>query len=164
MRTMRKASLLGVWLLAFGLSLGSQEQKPPTAPEMSKNETPGKAFTRWFGCQEYQFRSAAEAMPEEKWSYRPAAGLFKNEKPPFGPVELRTFAEQVKHVACSNFAFAAELDGAKPPEACDNGGPNPARTRKELLARGGPLWPGGYLSARKQHCATGKPAQSSRIE
>jgi hypothetical protein len=130
---MRKASLLGVWLLAFGLSLGTQEQKPPTAAELSKNETPGKAFTRWFGYQEYQFRSAAEAMPEEKWSYRPAAGLFKNEKPPFGPAELRTFAEQVKHVACSNFAFAAELDGAKPPEACDKGGPNPAKTRKELL-------------------------------
>ena len=130
---MRKASLLGVWLLAFGLSLGTQEQKPPTAAELSKNETPGKAFTRWFGYQEYQFRSAAEAMPEEKWSYRPAAGLFKNENPPFGPAELRTFAEQVKHVACSNFAFAAELDGAKPPEACDKGGPNPAKTRKELL-------------------------------
>jgi hypothetical protein len=130
---MRKASLLGVWLLAFGLSLGTQEQKPPTAAELSKNETPGKAFTRWFGYQEYQFRSAAEAMPEEKWSYRPAAGLFKNEKPPFGPAELRTFAEQVKHVACSNFAFAAELDGAKPPEACDKGGPSPAKTRKELL-------------------------------
>lgn len=133
MRTMRKASLLGVWLLAFGLPLGTQEQKPPTAAELSKNETPGKAFTRRFGDQEYEFRSAAEAMPEEKWSYRPPAGLFKNEEPQLGPAELRTFAEQVKHVACSNFAFAAELDGAKPPEACYKGGPSPAKTKKELL-------------------------------
>ncbi len=46
---------------------------------------------------------------------------------------MRTFADQVKHVACANFAFAAELDGTKPPEACDKGGPSPARTRKELL-------------------------------
>ena len=68
MRTKCKASLLGVWLLALGLSLGAQEQKPPTAAELSKNETPGKAFTRFFDYQEYQFRSAAEAMPEERRS------------------------------------------------------------------------------------------------
>jgi hypothetical protein len=36
-------------------------------------------------------------------------------------------------VACANFAFAAELDGTKPPEACDKGGPSTARTRAELL-------------------------------
>jgi len=133
MRTMCKASLLGVCLLALGLSLGAQDQKPPTAAELSKNETPGKAFTRFFGYQEYQFRSAAEAMPEEKWNYRPAPGLFKGEKPQFGPAEERTFADQVKHVACSNFAFAAFLDGTNPPEGCDKGGPNPAKTRVELL-------------------------------
>lgn len=72
-------------------------------------------------------------MSEEKWSYRPAPGLFKNEKPDFGPAEVRTFAEQAKHVACANFAFAAELDSTKPPEACDKGGPSPAKTRTELL-------------------------------
>jgi hypothetical protein len=69
----------------------------------------------------------------EKWDYRPAAGMFKNEKPQFGPSEVRTFGEQVKHVACANLAFAAELNGTKPPEACDKGGPSPAKTRAELL-------------------------------
>jgi hypothetical protein len=133
MRTMCTASLLGIWLLAVGSPLTAQEQKQPTAAELSKNETPGKAFTRFFGYQEYQFRSAAEAMPEEKWNYRPAPGMFKDQKPEFGPAEVRTFAEQVKHVACANFAFAAELDGTKPPDACDKGGPGPAKTRVELL-------------------------------
>jgi DinB superfamily len=132
MRTMCKASLLGVWLLALDLSLSAQEPKPPTAAELSKNETPGRAFTRFFDDQEYEFRSAAEAMPEEKWNYRPAPGMFKDQKPEFGPAEMRTFAEQVKHVACANFAFA-ELDGTKPPDACDKGGPSPAKTRVELL-------------------------------
>jgi hypothetical protein len=59
--------------------------------------------------------------------------MFKNEKPAYGPAEVRTFAEQAKHVACANFAFAAELDGQKPPDACDKGGPGPAKTKKELL-------------------------------
>ena len=72
-------------------------------------------------------------MPEEKYSYRPAEGKLKDEKPEFGPAEVRTFAEQVKHVACANIAFAAELDGQKPPVACDKGGPNPAKAKRELL-------------------------------
>ena len=105
----------------------------PTATEMSKKETVASAFLRGLQYQEYEVRSAAEAMPEEKYGYRPAEGQFKNEKPQFGPAEVRTFAEQVKRVACSNFGFAAELDGQKPPEGCDKEGPSPAKTKKELL-------------------------------
>lgn len=108
------------------------QQKGPTSGELSRDETPGKALVRQFTGQEYEVRSAAEAMPEAKWNYRPAEGMFKNEKPEFGLAELRTFAEQVKHVACSNFAFAAELDGSKPPERCYLGGPSPAKTPAEL--------------------------------
>jgi hypothetical protein len=105
----------------------------PTAAEMSKKETVSSALLRILGDEEYELRSAAEAMPEEKYVYRPAQGMFKNEKPAYGPAEVRTFAEQAKHVACANFAFAAELDGQKPPDACDKGGPSPAKTKKELL-------------------------------
>src|SRR5262245_42993451 len=118
--------------LAFLIARFVRAQQP-TAAEISKKETVASAFTRGFGFQEYQVRSAAEAMPEDKYSYRPAEGRFKNEKPEFGPAEVRTFAAQVKHIACSNFGFAAELDGQKPPEACDKGGPSPAHTKKELL-------------------------------
>jgi len=92
-----------------------------------------RILLRGLQYQEYEVRSAAEAMPEEKYGYRPAEGKFKNEKPEFGPAEVRTFAEQVKHVACSNFGFAAEFDGQKPPEACDKGGPSSAKSKKELL-------------------------------
>ncbi|OLD83746.1 MAG: hypothetical protein AUF67_00010 [Acidobacteria bacterium 13_1_20CM_58_21] len=105
----------------------------PTVAEMSRKETIASALLRGLQSQEYQARSAAEAMPEEKYGYRPAEGKFKDEKPDFGPAEVRTFAEQVKHVACANFAFAAELDGQRPPGGCDKGGPSPAKTKKELL-------------------------------
>ena len=129
-------------LLAHKANLWSAEQSAqqsvaaqhqPTAAELSRDETPGKAVMREFADQEYEVRSAAEAMSADKWGYRPAQGLFKKENPAFGPAEVRTFADQVKHVACSNFAFAAELDGATPPEACDKGGPSPAKARAELL-------------------------------
>jgi hypothetical protein len=113
--------------------LAAQEQPQPTAAEIAKKETVSSAFLRGFKYQEYEVRSVAEAMPEDKYGYRPAEGQFKNEKPEYGPAQVRTFAEQVKHVACSNFGFAAELDRTKPPDRCDLGGPSPAKTKKELL-------------------------------
>src|SRR6201987_3516033 len=108
-------------------------QHQPTSAELSRDETPGKASLQTFEFQEYDVRSAAEAMPEDKWDFRPAPGMFKNEKPEFGPAEVRTFREQVKHVPCANLPFAAELDGVKPPAGCDKEGPSPAHTKAELL-------------------------------
>lgn len=130
-------SLLAVFPLmrcaAQAQSAQQTEQRQPTAAEMSKKETVASAFLRGLQYQEYEVRSAAEAMPEEKYDYRPAQGKFKSEKPEFGPSEVRTFAQQVKHAACANFAFAAELNGQTPPAGCDKDGPNPARTKRELL-------------------------------
>ena len=119
--------------VTIALATAAAQEPELSAAELSHAETPAKAILRTFEFQEYDVRSAAEAMPENKWNFRPAPGLFKEEKPEFGPAEMRTFADQVKHVACSNLAFAAELDGTKPPVACDKGGPSPARTREELL-------------------------------
>ena len=47
---------------------------------------------------------------------------------------MRPFGEQVKHVACANEAWAKKLGGEKPPAHCDTGGPNPAKTKTEILA------------------------------
>ena len=73
---------------------------------------------------ESQFLSVAEAMPEDKYSFVPTAGNFK---------DVRSFAEQVKHVACAQFAFFNEIEGKTPPDGCEKGGPSPARTKAELL-------------------------------
>lgn len=126
------ATLLSA-LFTLAVPAPGQQVPQPTAAEMSKNETVASALLRGMKFQEYQVRSAAEAMPEESYGFRPAEGKCKDQKPEFGPAEMRTFAEQVKHVACSNLAFAAEFDGQKPPEGCDKGGPDPAKTKRELL-------------------------------
>ena len=135
----RRLLIISSLLLATGaISPAQQSPEPqqapqPTAVQLSKQETVASAMLRSIETQEYQVRSAAEAMPEEKYGYRPAEGQFKDSKHAFGPAEMRTFAEQVKHVACANFAFASEFDGQAPPKACDQGGPDPAKTRRELL-------------------------------
>jgi hypothetical protein len=109
------------------------QQKQPTAAEISAKETVAAAFLRTLDDEEYELRSAAEFMPAEKYDYRPAQGDYGGAYPGYGPKELRTFAEQIKHVACANFAFAAELDGKTPPAACDTGGPSAAKSRDELV-------------------------------
>jgi hypothetical protein len=71
-----------------------------------------------------RFVEIAEAMPESKYSFIPTAGNFK---------DARSFAEQVKHVACGNIAFFNEIEGKTPPAHCERGGPSPAATKAELL-------------------------------
>jgi len=73
---------------------------------------------------ESDFLSLVQAMPEDKYSFVPSAGNFKG---------ARTFAEQVKHVACAQFAFFNQIEGKTPPEHCEKGGPNPAKSKPELL-------------------------------
>ncbi len=104
------------------------------AAEPSGRETVATALLRFFKYQVYQVRSAAEAMPEDKYSYRPGGGSFEGQKPGFGPAEMRSFAEQVEHVACSNFTFAAEFDSETPPEQRHVGESSSAKTKSELLA------------------------------
>src|SRR5947209_2786477 len=71
-----------------------------------------------------RFVEIAEAMPETKYSFIPTAGAFK---------DARSFAEQVKHVACANIAFFNEIEGKTPPLHCERGGPAPAKTKAELI-------------------------------
>jgi hypothetical protein len=71
-----------------------------------------------------RFVEIAEAMPESRYSFIPTVGNFK---------DARSFAEQVKHVACANIAFFNEIEGKTPPAHCERGGPSAATTKAELL-------------------------------
>jgi hypothetical protein len=63
-------------------------------------------------------------MPADKYGFAPKDGEFKG---------VRTFGEQVKHVACANVAFFNEVEHKEPPAGCETGGPSPARTKAELM-------------------------------
>jgi uncharacterized damage-inducible protein DinB len=73
---------------------------------------------------EGQFLAVAEAMPEDKYLFIPSGGNFEG---------ARSFAEQVKHVACANYAFFNEIEGKTPPDHCEKGGPSNAKTKAELV-------------------------------
>lgn len=102
------------------LVMGALAEQPP-----SQAKTIPDSINLIWKSVERDFTSLAEAMPEDKWGFKPTQGAFTN---------VRTFAEQVKHVACANEAWAKQIRGEKPPARCDLGGPNPAKTKTEVLA------------------------------
>lgn len=79
----------------------------------------------YFAMIERSFVALADAMPAAGYAFKPTTGEFS---------EARTFGEQVKHVACANFAFFNQIEKKDPPADCAHGGPSPAATKAELTA------------------------------
>jgi uncharacterized damage-inducible protein DinB len=94
------------------------QQQPPTVASV---------LNMHYGIVEQEVVSAAEAMPEEKYSFAPTNGEFKG---------VRTFAEEVKHIAFANHLFFGPLVGenidAKSIEENANG-PTNLKTKAEIV-------------------------------
>jgi uncharacterized damage-inducible protein DinB len=74
---------------------------------------------------EHEFVPAADAMPEDKFGFAPSNGEFKG---------VRTFGEQVKHVAAVNYIFGAAILSEKVPvDVGDESGPASLKTKAEIL-------------------------------
>ena len=111
-----KPRYLILTVLLLATSVFGQSRPPKDVPS---------SLSLIFRLEARDMISAAEAMPEDKYDFKPTAGAFSN---------VRTFAEQLKHVACANLGFAAEVRKQTPPERCDvGGGPDPSRTKAEIL-------------------------------
>ena len=111
---MTRIMLLSAACLTFAASARAQERVDPMAATV----------VQWFTMIEKSFVSLANAMPADRWSFAPKDGQFAG---------VRTFAEQVKHVACANYGFFDEVEHKEPPAHCEAGGPSPARTKDELM-------------------------------
>ena len=125
---MHYSFLTARYLLALAASLLSLATlaAPARAQQQEIPKTTAESIGGILSYSEDQFLSVAEAMPAEKYSYIPNA--------PGGKFDgVRSFAEQVKHVACANFAFFNEIEGKTPPADCEKGGPAPAKSKAELL-------------------------------
>ncbi len=72
---------------------------------------------------EREFVSAAEAMPEDKFGFAPSNGEFKG---------VRTFGEQIKHVAAVNYIFGAAILSDKVSD--DETGPASAKSKAEIIS------------------------------
>jgi uncharacterized damage-inducible protein DinB len=112
------AAILGTVLLlcSFGLAQAPTKDEKKTISQVVDSAT--KRVER-------DFIPAAEAMPEDKYSFAPTNGEFKG---------VRTFAEQIKHVAATNYLVGSLILGEKPPvDVNDEKGPDNVKSKAEVL-------------------------------
>ena len=95
-----KRKLIGIIFLLIA-SMAWAGAKPK---EEHRNVT--QILDRLVSNTEEEFVPAAEAMPEAKFSFAPTDGEFKG---------VRTFAQQIKHVAAVNYEVGAAILEEKPP-------------------------------------------------
>jgi hypothetical protein len=111
--------LASMILLACGSAAMAQAGKPS---ERSADE---RALEILFKIVEKNLVGAADAMPADKYQFAPTDGEFKG---------VRTFGQQVKHAAATNYILAASALGEKPPaDAGDEIGPDSVRTKAEII-------------------------------
>ncbi|HEV2174928.1 MAG TPA: DinB family protein [Nitrospira sp.] len=118
---MRKINLLFAALVILGTVATAASQMAPPPPA----KTPGEALLADLNIAKTEFTSAADAMPEDKYSFAPSSGEFKG---------VRTFAQQVKHVAAANYMFGSGILGEKPPlELGGENGPDSIKSKADIM-------------------------------
>ena len=111
---MRKIVVLSLFLLALTMPLLAQA--PPTPADVANNQLSG---------MESEFVPLAEAMPDDKYSFAPTGGEFKG---------VRTFGEQMRHVAAVNYILGATILGEKVPVDLGKGENGPdLKTKAEMV-------------------------------
>jgi uncharacterized damage-inducible protein DinB len=124
MKTITATAILGAMLVlcSFGLA---QTPTPTPTPTKDEKKTVAQVLDSGIKIIEGDFVPAAEAMHEEKYGFAPTNGEFKG---------VRTFAEQIKHVAAINYIVAAIILGEKPPvDTNGEKGPESAKSKAEIL-------------------------------
>jgi hypothetical protein len=83
-------------------------------------------FDRQLASIEREVVALAEAMPAEKYSFAPTQGEFKG---------VRTFGQQVKHIAAVNYEMASTVLGEKPPVEIgkDENGPANVTSKDDIV-------------------------------
>ena len=127
MRNVRALCFLAVLAMATG-ALGQQAAKPAATPAPAP--TIGSVIDREVSTLEREFVGAAEAMPDDKFNFAPGSlniggSEYKG---------VKTFAEEVRHVAATNFALWTPVTGDKPPiETTEDNGPPQLKTKAEII-------------------------------
>lgn len=112
--------LLALLLLLAASGLAQAQDTKPT-----EHRSIAQVLDHSIAGVESEFVPAAEAMPEDKYSFAPTNGEFKG---------VRTFAQQAKHVAAVNYLVGAAILEEKPPvELGGENGPDSVKTKADTV-------------------------------
>src|ERR1700722_6448688 len=92
-----------------------------------EQRTIAETLNSWITNAETHVVPLADAMPEDHYSFAPAqtSGEFKG---------VRTFAQQLKHLAANNYGMAALILGEKrATDMANETGPDPSTTKAEIM-------------------------------
>ncbi len=112
------------WLFACALVLAGTSLAIAQDAKPADSHTVTQVLDRSLSGVENEFVPAAGAMPEDKYSFAPSNGEFKG---------VRTFAQQVKHVAAVNYMVGAAILEEKPPlDLGGENGPDSVKTKADI--------------------------------
>ena len=105
---MNKQVAMGILLLALAPIGNAVAANPQAAMQAKPDQKPSFAMVldHSLSSVEHEVVPAAEAMPEDKFNFAPTQGEFNG---------VRTFAQQVKHIAAVNYMIAGSILSEKPP-------------------------------------------------
>ena len=126
-------------LITAGLSLAAAStyaqttKSSPAGGAAASPSTPptiASAIDREISIVEKELIDAAEAMPEDKFDFSPE----KLSLPGGDYKGVRTFGEQLKHIAASNYLIWSPITGEKPPDTVNDGkGPDNMKTKADII-------------------------------
>jgi hypothetical protein len=111
---MRYAAAIAV-LAMSGVMAQGHAQMGSDGPQIAPGTlvAPATTFDAMLSGLEGEFMGAAKAMPADKYNFAPNASIFiSSETTDYKGV--RTFAEEVVHVAQANYFYASAASGMKP--------------------------------------------------
>ncbi len=120
---MKLGNRIAIFVTLMALSVPAADAQQQTAAPQPP-PTIASALDKELSAVEQQVVSAAEAMPEEKYSFAPTAGEFKG---------VRTFGEQVRHIAAANNMFFGLFFGEKADLDAAEKGPAGVTTKVQIV-------------------------------
>jgi len=115
---------------AFAQDAGSAKPAAPAAKPAPPAPSVSGAIDSQIKIIEREFVSAAEAMPEDKYNFTPASLNIQGSD----YKGVRTFAEEVKHVATANYMFWGAITGDPMPAGTTGpNGPDNIKTKADIV-------------------------------
>jgi uncharacterized damage-inducible protein DinB len=106
------------------------KSSPAAGASPSTPPTIASAIDREISIVEKEVLEAAEAMPENKFDFSPE----KLNVPGSDYKGVRTFGEQLKHIAASNYLIWSPITGEKPPDNVNEGkGPDNMKAKADII-------------------------------
>jgi DinB superfamily len=119
--------------LATASAYAQAAKSSPAAGASTSPSTPptiASAIDREISIVEKEVVETAEAMPEDKFDFSPE----KLNIPGSDYKGVRTFGQQLKHIAASNYLIWSPITGEKPPDNVNDGkGPDTMKAKADII-------------------------------